>query len=98
MEFKKAVELSNKNTHIIGKKHKDSIIDEIIVCPTDPDMFNHFFENYLLFGNWEQAIAPYIEKDMTVVVIMDRHRIRAQSLLVYKNIFNLPDELGAIID
>lgn len=98
MEFLKAVELINKNQHLIGKKIEGAIIDELIVCPTDSNMFNDFSRQYLFVSNAQQAVAPYVNEDVTVYAILDKHRIKTQSIFIYKKLIDLTNDLEVILD
>lgn len=97
MDFLDAVKLAGKNGHLIGKTYKGSRIDEIIVYPTDSNEFSEFGRQYILLNSAQKAIALFMNSDVRVGIVADKHRIRTQSVFFTTDISNLTD-LGAVLE
>lgn len=93
MNFNEALELKNKNGHLIGKKDNGATIDELILVPTDSELADIVLKNYLLTLDGNTAVIPN-GADLDVVVVFDKKRIRSQNFFLKTSIFNLPAELG----
>ena len=86
MTFKEALELANYNQYIIGKKLNGATIDEIIIHPVNEKQFEEFSKSYTLSLNAQKAVLPYLDFDLSVSVVLDKHRIRTQSVFIHISI------------
>lgn len=96
MEFKKALNLKDKNQHLIGKFMDDNKIDEIALLPSKPDFQKMFINLYLKQLSGGIALLPFHGDDVEVIAIFDKAKIKLQSSFSYKNIFELPDHFNVV--
>jgi len=92
MNYKEATELKNKNEHLIGQKYRGSIIEEIIIRPSNEKEYDFFVKSYLRTLNANSSIAPFLESDLTVNVICDKAKIKTHNLFLITEIEKLLDE------
>lgn len=97
MEFNQAVQIKEKNKHLIGKKDKGATIEELILVPTSNPSAEDFLKIYLQLLDGEKAIIPYTGSDVDVVAVFDKKRIH-QGFFFHTNIINLSDELGVVVE
>lgn len=98
MKFIDAIKLAEKNSHLIGKKFKGSRINEIIVYPTNEDAFDAFSKQYIRLDNAQEAIASFMNNDVSVGVVTNKNWIKTKLLFLHTDIANLPVSLGAFLD
>lgn len=97
MEFKKAEQLLIKNKHIIGKQVNGAAIDELILVPTNVDSSVDFFRLYRQSLDGKKSIQPFIGSDVDIIAVFNKKHI-AQSFFFHKNIYDLPANIGAVIE
>lgn len=98
MNFTDAVKIAEANQHLIGKIWKEATIDEIIIAPTDSALCSEFERLYIQSLNAQKSIVPFINSDVEVFVVFDKHRIRTQNLIVYTSIHNLPNQFNVVLN
>ena len=86
MTFKEALELANNNKNIIGKKINGATIDEIIIHPINGKQLEEFSKSYVQCLNSQKAVLPYMDSDLGVSVVLDKHRISTQSVFFHTSI------------
>jgi len=86
MTFKDALELANNNKNIIGKKLNGATVDDIIIHPVNEKQFEEFLKSYTLSLNAQKAVLPYLDFDLSVSVVLDKHRISKQSVFFHTSI------------
>jgi len=92
MNYEEAVELKNKNEHLIGQKYRGGTIEELIIRPTNQKEFEAFSKSYLRTMDAELSIQPFIGSDLTVDAVCDRAKIRTNNIFFRTEIGNLLDE------
>lgn len=98
MNFNKALEVINKNNHLIGSDYKGSTLDEFIILPTDLAFRDIVTQQYVANRNAQQAIAPYINQDVEVFCVFDVGKINANGVLLTAQIGMLSDRLDIDLD
>jgi hypothetical protein len=69
MNYKEAKELAIQKQYLIGQKWGGLNIDEIIICPSDPNLSEQYWRNYIDYGhNADKAALAYIHEDLEVRV------------------------------
>lgn len=86
MDFKKAVELKKENQKLIGNKVNGSIIDEILIYPTNDVSFQKFIQLYRRYNDAEHAITPFVNEDVDVRCLIDKKRFFTQNLFAHLSI------------
>jgi len=97
MKFLDAVKLAEMNSHLIGKNTMGGRIDEIIIYPTDPALWEEFKVEYCQSGDAQSSAGLFIEYDVRVGVIIDKFLIEENGTLIKSDIAELENELGAIL-
>jgi len=99
MDFQKAIEIKEKNQHLLGMESpKGGTIDEIILVPTNGVYANQFQINYIQCLDGDLAIAPFIGQDVNILVVVDKYRINTESIFLFTDLLNLPEEYNIITD
>jgi len=99
MDFQKALEIKEKNKHLIGMDSpKGGTIDEILLVPTNEAQQKQFYQNYILNLDGDITIIPFTNADVDIIYVTDKDRITKQSIFFYGNILTLPDEYNVIIE
>jgi hypothetical protein len=96
MNFFKAVEIAEKNKKLVGQKYRGGIIDEIIIYPTNPEMCEEYKKEYVKSLDAQASIAPYMESDVDIVVVVDKWRIRKERCIAFSSLYNLREEFDII--
>lgn len=86
MKFDQAIKLIAENNHLLGKKEAHGFIDELIICPTDPELFEKFKENYRLTLDWKKSISPYLNEDVNILCVINKREIRVRNLFYFKTL------------
>lgn len=97
MEYKKAEQLKRKNVHIIGKQVNGMIIDELILVPTNADLSVDFFRLYRQTLDGTKSIFPFTGADVEILAVFNKKHI-TQSFFFSENLFDLPDNIGAVLE
>lgn len=99
MDFQKAIEIKEKNQHLLGMESpKGGTIDEIILVPTNEMYSNQFQRNYIQCLDGDIAIAPFIGQDVNILVVVDKYRINREAVFLYTDLLNLPEEYNIITE
>lgn len=93
MNYKKALELKNKNQHLIGQNYNGTIIDDLILMPIDDDIAKKVRNRYIISLNSEEAIYPFTNTDLDVVAVCDQYRIKTKAIFFHTSIFNIPNAI-----
>ena len=94
MKYLDAVRIVEANKHLIGKKWDGATVDEIIVAPTDSEVYAEFEKLYFQTLDAQQSIIPFINTDVEVFIVCDKERMRTQALFVYSSIYELPESFN----
>jgi hypothetical protein len=74
MTYKDALELASQKQYLVGRKWNGLNIDEIIICPSDPNLLEQYLRIYIDYGhNAKKAVLAYIHEDLEVG-IFDKKR------------------------
>lgn len=92
MTYQQAIETIENNSHLIGKKVKGKIVDEIIIYPTDNNSKKEFKRIYLSTLDSKKAIEPFKNEDVDVSAIIDKRNIRA-GFFISSNLDDVEKEL-----
>lgn len=93
MNYEKALELKNKNQHLIGENYNGTIIDDLILMPIDNEIAKEVRSRYIISLNAEEAIYPFTNTDLDVVAVSDQYRIKTKALFFQTSIFNIPNAI-----
>lgn len=94
MKFLDAVKLAEMNSHLIGKSTSGGNIDEIIIYPTDPILYEQFLQEYMSTLNPQNAIVEFINSDVQIGVVIDKFLIEEDNKFFRCDLSHLEDELG----
>ena len=89
MNYLEAKKLKEKNSHIIGLKYNGSIIDELIIHPTEPKEFEKFIKEYLDSFDAQKAILGFKEKDVIVSAVFDKENTWERNIFLQTPLINL---------
>lgn len=96
MKFLDAVKLAEMNSHLIGESTSGGRIDEIIIYPTDPILYEQFLQEYLSTRNPQNSIVEFINSDVQVGVVIDKFLIEENGVFHPSDFLSLEDKLGVI--
>ena len=94
MKFDKATKTLEENNHLIGKKEVHGFIDELIIYPTNPILFERFKESYRLTLDWKKSISPYLNEDVDVLCVINKQEIRVRNLFYFKTLKEIHRKLN----
>lgn len=92
MTFEKALQEIKENSHLIGSKVAMGTIDELVVYPNNDNSKIIFTDIYFKTLNAKEAIAPFLNEDLSVSAIIDKKRIR-QGFFFTSSIEDIKKEL-----
>lgn len=93
MNYEQAKKLRDDNLKLIGTTVNDSIIEHIVICPTNDEQREMFFKSFLRNNFNQDAIEPFLKEDMQVIVLYDTLQIE-DGYLKFANLLLLPVEIG----
>lgn len=96
MKFLDAVKLAEMNSHLIGKSTSGGRIDEIIIYPTDPILYEQFLQEYMSTRNPQNSIVEFINSEVQVGVVIDKFLIEENGVFHHSDFLSLEDKLGVI--
>jgi len=96
MKFSDAVKLAEMNSHLIGKSTSGGRIDEIVIYPTDPILYEQFLQEYMSTRNPQNSIVEFINYDVQVGVVIDKFLIEENGVFHHSDFLSLEDKLGVI--
>lgn len=82
MNYLAAIDIVKEKQNLIGKRIHGVTIDEIIICPTNPDYFRIFEKTYYKTKSAEFAITPFKHEDVEVGVIFGKKYLIENNLLI----------------
>ena len=94
MEFLKAVKIADENKHLVGKIVNGMKIDEILIVPTNSEEYKEYMSIYLRTFNAQQSIVPFIDSDVQIRLLGNKHLIRDMHTLMTISIENAIKELN----
>ncbi len=94
MNFINAVEIAERNSHLIGMSYNGGIIDEIVIVPTNLIEFQNFKTEYIKTLNPQRSIASYMESDVEIFAIIDKKRIRTENVFLTISLNQLDDNFN----
>lgn len=80
MDYLEALEFAKTKLHLIGRTVKGATIDELIVCPTNPDYLRIFKVKYDETRSADFAITPFKTEDVEVAVVIGKKYLRENRL------------------
>ena len=92
MTFEEALQEIKDNAHLIGSKIAMGTIDELVVYPNNEDAKIAFNDIYFKTLSAEEAIAPFINEEVSVSAIVDKKRIQ-QGFFFTSNLEDIKTEL-----
>lgn len=98
MTYSNALILKEANKQIIGKQKDNSIIDEIIITPTDPILKIKFLKLYIELINSDAAILPFSNSEVELLVVFDKHKIEEREILIYSSLHELSKDFKIVIN
>lgn len=86
MTYKEALELKKVKECLIGSIAENGFnIDKILIVPTKDASRNAFLNSYLVNGNEEISISPYVNESLEVWAIDAKH-LKEANILFYKKL------------
>ncbi|WP_304192616.1 hypothetical protein [Phenylobacterium aquaticum] len=76
MTFDEALIQIKDNSHLIGSKVEMGTIDELVIYPNNEESKAAFKDIYFKTLSAEEAIAPFVNEDVSVSAILNKKRIR----------------------
>lgn len=84
MTYIEALNLKNKNSHLIGLTNDRGFkIDNIIILPSNKNFQEKFLLTLAATNDAERALSPYKDNDLVVWAIDTRHFVQS-NVLFYK--------------
>ncbi|TAF74637.1 MAG: hypothetical protein EAZ53_08295 [Bacteroidetes bacterium] len=72
MEYQKALNLKDKNLHLLGKYENGARIDEIAIIPTNSESNELFMKEYFRTYSSEEISKLFFQEDVEVVAIFNK--------------------------
>lgn len=82
MDYLEALEFVKTKRHLIGQTVKGVTIDELIICPTNPDYFQVFKVKYCETLSADFAITPFKAEDVEVAVVIGKKYLKENRLAI----------------
>jgi len=92
MTYKEAKKLKTENSHIIGLKYNEEVIEEIIIHPTSFSEFQEFLKIYSDTMDAEESILDFTEKDLVVSVVFNKEESLESGIFFQTPLLSLKDE------
>ena len=89
MGIKEALEKINTHKNLLGKQLNGASIDDLIIVPTNIALKRQFEELYISSLDAQAALVPFLDKDVDIMVIFDKHRIRNQNIILSTTLDNV---------
>ncbi len=89
MNFIEANELKNKNLHLLGKKYKGAMVDELIIRPINEKEYDDFIKTYLRTLSAELSLEPFVNSDLGIDVIFNKDDIKTSNYIFRTELENL---------
>lgn len=87
MKFKEALLVANEKEKLVKQlKFNGATLDEVLIAPTNPDEFSKFEKSYVDTLNAEAAIVPFMQSDLKVIGVFDKHLIRKENIVIFSEI------------
>ncbi len=86
MRYSDAIELARAKSYLIGRTINRATIDEIIICPTRPDLLKIFQEKYREGTPANELTASFRDEDLQVAVIIGKKYLREECEIEWKTI------------
>ncbi|MCB0633832.1 MAG: hypothetical protein KDD15_29075 [Lewinella sp.] len=75
MDYENAKRFKEDFEYLVGDEYKGAIIEELIVVPAHGTDFNEFVKIFLRTEDPHVAIIPFLNRELTVEVLLDKHKI-----------------------
>lgn len=82
MNYLEALEFAKTKRHLIGRTVKGATIDELVICPTNPDYFQIFKDKYDETLSADLAITPFKTEDVEVAVVIGKKYLKENRLAI----------------
>lgn len=92
MNLKEAIELKNKNEHLVGQKYRGGTIDEIIIRPINDEELDIFMKSYIRTLDAEKSLQPFLNSDLHVFAVCEKDKIKSSIFVFMTEIEKLLDE------
>lgn len=87
MTFLKALEVANEKSHLVNVlKSHEAVLSEIIIAPSDKIEFEQFKKLYIETLDAQEAVVPFMQSDLIVLGVFDKHRILKEGILLISEI------------
>lgn len=67
----------------------EASIDDLIIVPTNIALKRLFEELYISSLDAQAALVPFLDKDVDIMVIFDKHKIRSQNIIFSTTLDNV---------
>lgn len=92
MNFIEAVKKADVNKHLIGRRYKGAVIDEIIIAPKDCDEYDKFLKSYCASLDAQESVLPFMNSNVDLYIVFDKSKIHQMNMVFISPIDALPKE------
>ena len=89
MGIQEALEKIDAHKDLLGKQLNGASIDDLIIVPTDIALKRQFEKLYISSLDAQAALVPFLDKDVDIMVIFDKHKIRRQNIIFSTTLDNV---------
>lgn len=89
MGVQEALEKIDTHKDLLGKQLNEASIDDLIIVPTNIALKRQFEELYISSLDAQAALVPFWDKDVDIMVIFDKHKIRSQNIIFSTTLDNV---------
>lgn len=89
MGIQEALEKIDTHKDLLGKQLNRASIDDLIIVPTDIALKRQFEKLYISSLDAQAALVPFLDKDVDIMVIFDKHKIRSQNIIFSTTLDNV---------
>lgn len=83
MRIEDAIEEVQNHNDLLGKLVDGARIDELIIAPTNAESRQKFNRLYVDCLDPHMALLPFKDEDVEILAVLDKERIRKQSVIVF---------------
>lgn len=86
MTYSEALQTIEKNRFLLGKRIDNATIDELIIVPVEHETQEKFLSLYRNILDGEKAIIPFINYDVEILVVFNKHWIRTENVFIWTSL------------
>lgn len=87
MTFQEALKVANEKECLVNKLSlNNATLNEVLIAPTDPEEFAIFTQHYQQTLDAQKSIMPFIQSNLIVLGVFDKHRIIHEGIFLTKEL------------